>query len=169
MTAIRLADADDAPGIRRVLTEAFPTAVEADLVERIVAAGHDELALVAHEKDEILGYVLFSPVTIEREGRVVAEGLGLAPVAVLPAHQRQGVGTEMIVAALQTLEAAGCPLVVVLGHPEYYPRFGFVAAHQHQLANEYGAHEEFMVLELNPPALPHGGGLVKFGKEFAGV
>lgn len=167
MTAIRLVNPEDAPGIRRVLTEAFPTTVEANLVERLMAARHDELALVAEHADEIVGYVLFSPVVVEREGRVVAEGLGLAPVAVLPAHQRQGIGSELIIAALHTLEAAGCPFVVVLGHPAYYPRFGFVPAHQHHLANEYGADEEFMILELNPPALPPGGGMVKYGAEFA--
>jgi putative acetyltransferase len=90
-------------------------------------------------------------------------------VAVLPARQRLGIGSELIIAALHTLEAAGCPFVVVLGHPAYYSRFGFVPAHQHKLANEYGAHDEFMVLELNPPPLPPGGGLVKYGPEFAGL
>jgi putative acetyltransferase len=165
MTAIRLVRPEDEPAIRAVLTAAFPSTAEADLVERLVAAGHDELALVAENAGQLIGYLLFSPVTIEREGRVVAEGLGLAPLAVMPAHQRQGIGTQLTVAGLQTLEAAGCPFVVVLGHPAYYRRFGFVTASEHGLANEYGADDAFMVLAIDeapPPA-----GLVKYGPEFA--
>ena len=167
MTDIRLARDDDGPALRHIHEAAFPTPVEAQLVERLIAAGHDELSLVAELEGQPVAHILFSPVTIERDGQVIATGLGLAPVAVLPAHQKQGIGTALITAGLQALAAAGCPLVVVLGHPEYYRRFGFVTASQHQLANEYGVDEPFMVIELTPPALPPGGGLVKYGPEFA--
>lgn len=166
---IRLATAEDAAAISDVLTAAFPTDAEARLVERLCAAGNDELSLVAVEGDQVLGHVLFSPVSVHRNGRNVATGLGLAPVAVTPARQSRGLGSALISAGLQALAAAGCPFVVVLGEPEYYHRFGFVAASLHQLRNEYGVDEPFMVLELTPPALPTGGGLVKYGVEFAAL
>lgn len=167
MIEVRLATADDLPAIIQVVTAAFPTDAEARLVEHLCAAGHDELSLVASDKDQIVGHVLFSPVTIERDGRAVGEGLGLAPVAVVPTHQKRGIGSTLISAGLQSLAAAGCPLVVVLGEPVYYQRFGFETASRYRLTNEYGVDEPFMVVELTPPALPPGGGLVKYGQEFA--
>jgi putative acetyltransferase len=160
------ATAADLPAIREVLVSAFPTSAEADLVARICNAGHDELGLVALEDDRVVGHVLFSPVTVERDGAMVATGLGLAPVAVLPAYQRRGVGSELIRAGLEALQAFVCPWVVVLGEPEFYHRFGFVTASALGVQNEYGVDEPFMALELTPGVLPPGGGLVKYGEEF---
>ena len=166
MPTIRLATPDDAAAIHQIHAAAFPTEAEAQLVDRIIAAGHDELSLIAEVEGQLVGHVLYSPVTIERDGRVMAEGLGLAPVAVLPSHQKQGIGSELINASLQALASAACPFVVVLGEPAYYQRFGFQTASRFQLGNVYGVDEPFMVIELTPPALPPGGGLVKYGTEF---
>lgn len=166
MIDIRPAQPNDAEAIRRVLLAAFPTPLEADLVARLCANGNDELGLVA-EIGDIVGHILFSPVTIQRDARIVATGLGLAPVAVEPAHQRRGIGGTLIRAGLAALQAAACPFVVVLGEPAYYQRFGFATASRAGLQNEYGVDEPFMVIELTQGALPRGGGLAKYGPEFA--
>lgn len=153
---------DDAAAIDAVHRGAFPTDAEARLVARLRAAGRSRAALVAEVDGVVVGHIVFSPVTIGDEHT----GVGLAPVAVLPDHQRRGVGSALVRAGLETCQAEGHPFVVVLGHPEYYPRFGFRRASEVGLTNEYGADEAFMVLELVPGSLPVGGGLVQFGPDF---
>jgi putative acetyltransferase len=110
----------------------------------------------------VVGHVLFSPVTVAG----APDGIGLAPLAVLPAHQRRGVGSALVREGLEACRRLGCPFVVVLGHPGYYPRFGFRRAAGAGLGNEYGADEAFMVLALRPGSLPAGGGLVRYGPDF---
>lgn len=166
---IRPATEGDRDAIRAVHRAAFPTSLEADLVDRLIDAGQDELSLVAEQDGQVVGHVLFSRVTIERDGTIVGEGLGLAPLAVSPAHQKRGIGSQLVAAGLSALEAAGCPLVVVLGEPAFYGRFGFETASRHGLMNEYGVDEHFMVAELFPDALPAGGGLVRYGEAFASL
>ena len=85
----------------------------------------------------------------------------------MPSHQRRGIGGELIRAGIAACRDLGCGFVVLLGHPEYYPRFGFQRASQFGLSNEYDADEAFMVLELRRSALPAAGGLVKYAAEFA--
>lgn len=97
----------------------------------------------------------------------MAGGLGLAPLAVTPGHQRQGIAGRLVREGLAVAAAAGAQFVVVLGHPGYYPRFGFRRAAEVGLSNEFGADEAFMDLELRPGSLPAGGGLVRYGAEFA--
>ncbi len=105
---------------------AFPTQLEADLVDLLRANGNAVVSLVAHVGARIAGHVLFSPVIVERNGEVVARGLGLAPLAVMPAQQRQGIGAALVRAGIEECRNKGTPFVVVLGGPEYYRRFGFV-------------------------------------------
>ena len=157
----------DADGIRAVHTSAFPTDAEARLVERISENAAARVSLVAEVDGHIVGHIVFSQVTIN--GQAAAGALGLAPVAVLPEHQRQGIGGELIRAGLRACRELSCGFVVLLGHPEYYPRFGFQRASRFGLTNEYGADEAFMVLELQPGAIPPRGGLVRYGSEFAGL
>ena len=121
---------EDAATLRRVHVAAFPTAAEADLVERIRASDHfvPELSLLAEEEDgSVIGHVLLSYVSLAGE-----PVLALAPMAVLPAWQGKGVGSALVVAALDAAEVREEPLVVVLGHPWFYPRFGF------RRASKYG-------------------------------
>jgi putative acetyltransferase len=176
---IRREQAGDAPAIYAVHAAAFPTEEEARLVDRLRAAGHASVSLVAEIGEseaadvattrvvkQIVGHILLSPVVIDGppDG---CHGLGLAPMAVVPAWQRRGVGSALVRAGLAACRGAGCGFVVVLGHPDFYPRFGFARASALGLQNEYGADEAFMVLELPPGALAAEGGLVKYGPEFA--
>jgi putative acetyltransferase len=164
--SIRTEAPADAAAIRRVLEADFPTADEARLVELLHAGGHLLVSLVAEEDEAIVGYIAFSPVRID--GAAAEEdGVGLAPVAVLPDHQRRGIGSRLVREGLAACERAGYGFVVVLGEPAYYRRFGFDRADRRGLGNEYGADEAFMVLELREGAIPGRGGLVRFGPEFA--
>ena len=133
-------------------------------MDALRAAGHATVSLVAETDGQIVGHILFSPVSVvgAASGKT---GLGLAPVAVLPGHQCRGIGSDLIRQGLAFCRDEGYGFVVVLGHPEYYPRFGFRRASQAGLANEYGADEAFMVLELAPGGLPPAG-LVQYGPEF---
>jgi putative acetyltransferase len=96
--------------------------------------------------------------------------MGLAPMAVLPEYQKQGVGSSLVRDGLVEVHRTGFNIVVVLGHPDYYPRFGFFPASQMQLRSEYPVpNEVFMVIELEPGALKGKHGLVKYHPEFARV
>ncbi len=167
MLVIRSARADDATSIRAVHASAFPTDGEARLVERLHSAGRATVSLVARWNGTVAGHIAFSPVSVVGPSGAVAEGLGLAPVAVLPEHQRRGIGSALVRGGLDACRRCGAGFAVVLGHPEYYPRFGFRVASDYGLGNEYGATDAFMAIELRPGAIPPGGGLVRYSSEFA--
>src|SRR5437879_13678113 len=95
--------------------------------------------------------------------------MGLGPMAVLPEHQRQGVGSRLVRRGLDILRERGCPFVVVVGHPEYYPRFGFEPASRHGLASQWEGVPDaaFMVLVLDAPALTGVAGGAEDREEFS--
>lgn len=166
---VRSERADDAAAVRRVNREAFGRPDEADLVERLRARGVATLSLVAADGGDIVGHILFTPVTIESDGAATG-ALGLGPMAVLPSRQRQGIGSLLVRTGLATCRDAGHGCVVVLGHPAYYPRFGFVPASRHGVVWEHSAPDEaFMLLELRPGALDGRDGIVRYPPEFGGV
>ncbi|MBU2623130.1 MAG: N-acetyltransferase, partial [Proteobacteria bacterium] len=115
---------------------AFEQPVEADIVDKLRQACPDFISLVAEDGKIIVGHILFTPVVIEESERKL-QGMGLAPMAVMPERQRQGIGTKLIKRGLELLKEQGCPFVVVLGHPEYYPRFGFEPASRHNLKSQW--------------------------------
>jgi putative acetyltransferase len=121
--------------------------------------------MVAESGGEVVGHILFSPVSIEPPAQNW-NALGLAPLAVIPGHQRQGIGGKLIKAGLQRCQELGFELVVVLGHPAYYPKFGFTTASDYGLDNEYQADEAFMVIGIQPGVLKKYEGLVKYATEF---
>jgi putative acetyltransferase len=166
MITVRPEHATDGPAIRAVHQASFPSDAEARLVDRLRAAGRARVSLVAELDGVVVGHILFSPVSITGPSNPTF-GIGLAPVAVVPGHQNRGVGTALVAAGLDACRQAGCGFVVVLGHPQYYSRFGFRRADAVGLGNEYGAGEAFMILELKPGSLPVEGGLVRYGPEFA--
>ena len=126
---IRFEQPDDKKKIRNVHLEAFETDAEAKLVDALRSSGIDLISLVAEENKAVIGHILFSPVTIAGHTGI----MGLAPMAVLPNWQRKGVGTALINEGLRACEKAGYKAVVVLGHPDYYPRFGFVLSVKYKI------------------------------------
>ncbi len=94
--------------------------------------------------------------------------MGLAPVAVVPDRQREGIGSQLVRHGLDHLRDAGCPFVIVLGHPEYYPRFGLERASAHGLRSQWEGipDEAFMVVVFEAGAMPEGGGVARYRKEF---
>jgi putative acetyltransferase len=169
MITVREERPEDIADIHRMNREAFGQDAEADLVDRLRAQAKTTLSLVAEQDGRIVGHILFSPVMIEAAaGTVTLQGL--APMAVLPSHQKQGIGSRLVARALAILKAAGHRGIVVLGHPAYYPRFGFVPASTYGIRCAYDAPDEaFMALELTPGALKGCSGLAKFEPEFAEI
>ncbi len=155
----------DAAAVRRVHETAFPTTAEADLVERLRASGKAVIELVALDESDIVGHILFSPVFLEPRAGTV--GLGLAPVAVMPDHEKHGVGRRLIQNGLAECHRWGAGFVVVIGDPPYYGRFGFEPAAKYGLRSEYDAGDSFMVFRLDSGALPPPGTLVKYAREFS--
>lgn len=170
MMEIRLEQAADIPAVRALNTLAFGRPGEAALVDQLRAGCLDCLSLVACQGKQIVGHALFSPVVIETTSRAVT-GMGLGPVAVLPEFQRQGIGARMIAAGLAMLRRDACPLVVVLGHHEYYARFGFAPASRHGLRCQWDGvpDEAFMALVLSPEAMRGVTGVVRYCAEFDAV
>ncbi len=157
----------DQDAVRRVNEEAFGRDGEADLVDALRQNSPLHISLVAELDGEVVGHILFSPVTIESEADAFT-ALGLAPMAVLPQFQNQGIGSRLVREGLEKCREVGQYVVVVLGHPNYYPRFGFVPAKQKGLSCEYPVPDEaFMMTELEPGALAGRKGLVKYRPEFA--
>lgn len=176
MIIVRDESEADVPAVRQLNELAFGQPQEASLVEALRAAAHPHVSLVAVESGEVVGHIFFSPVSIEPEESVSPKAvnapmsMGLAPMAVLPQHQRRGIGSQLVREGLQACRRLGCGVVVVLGHPEYYPRFGFVPASRKGLRCEYDVPDEvFMATELMPGALDGVRGLVKYHPEFGKV
>ena len=169
MPLIESERAEDRAAVRAVHLAAFPTAMEADLVDRLRANGHAAISHVALEGECIVGHILFSPVTVHADDRpdnVIAHGLGLAPLAVMPAFQRRGIGKALVKAGIEQCRQSGVGFVVVIGDPSYYSRVGFEPASQHGLSDEFAAGDAFQILLLALAAMPQGG-LVRYGNEFA--
>ena len=156
---------EDEDAVRRVHIDAFGGDVEARLVDLLRARGKAVISLVADDNGDVVGHILFSPVTIG--GAINCRGLGLAPVGVLSSHQRCGVGTTLIREGLARCTNAGFDVVVVVGEPAYYARFGFLPGNSLGLDNEYGVVDEFMVLELRQGSLEGVRAVVRYSAEFA--
>ena len=167
MTTIRLERPDDAAAIRQVIELAFAQPDEADLVEKLRRACADAVSLVAVD-DGIVGHILFTPVVVESGGQRVV-GMGLAPMAVHPDWQRRGIGSQLVRSGMDIMRERGCPFVVVVGHPEYYPRFGFERASAHGLASQWEGvpDEAFMALVLDEKAMAGVSGVARYRREFS--
>lgn len=163
---IRLERPEDVSQIRLVNELAFGQPAEARLVDKLRQACTSALSLVAAD-DAVVGHILFTPVRVECAERRVL-GMGLAPLAVLPDRQRQGIGSQLVRRGLDILRERGCPFVVVVGHPEYYPRFGFVRASKHGLSSQWAGvrDEAFMTLVLDAPTMADVSGVATYREEF---
>jgi putative acetyltransferase len=163
---IRLQTPEDTSQVRRLNELAFGGPMEATLVEALQRACAEALSLVAHD-GRVVGHILFTPVVVEHAGGQIV-GMGLAPMAVLPERQRQGIGSSLVARGLEILRERACPFVVVVGHPEYYPRFGFEPASRHGLASQWEGIPDgaFMVLILNATAMSGVSGVARYRGEF---
>jgi putative acetyltransferase len=162
---IRAHARDDDHAVRQVNESAFPTPAEAGLVERLRAEADPVISLVAEDDSGLVGHILFSPVSLDADPGFPA--MGLAPLAVAPNRQRRGIGSAMLRAGLDAGRGLGCRAVFVLGHPDYYPRFGFVAASRYGIESGFEVPDEaFMALELEPGALNGLAGTIHYHPAF---
>ncbi|MFO7563729.1 MAG: N-acetyltransferase [Enhygromyxa sp.] len=166
---LRYESPQDAASIFTLNRAAFETDAEARLVDALRAAGGLSLSLVAELDGRLVGHIAFSPVTVS-DGDAVASGVGLGPMAVLPELQRQGIGGALVTEGLRRLGGAGLGFCVVLGHAEYYPRFGFERASSHGIRWEHDVPEDvFFVQSLRPGGLEAVRGVVRYRAEFDGL
>jgi putative acetyltransferase len=158
--------AGDCAAIRSVNQSAFGGSDEADLVDKLRAAGDALLSLVAEVNGRVAGHALFSRIWNEMPARPVP-AVALAPVAVLPEHQNQGMGRRLIRHGLDWLRGRGEEIIVVVGHPGYYPRFGFSSEMAQSLEAPFSvAPEAFMAMELIPGALDGIRGKLRYPASF---
>lgn len=163
---IRVEKEDDRDAVHAVNQSAFETRAEADLVDALREQARPMVSLVAEDNGTVIGHIMFSPVTLSGHPDLMA--MGLAPMAVAPEHQRKGVGSALVLAGLEQCRQLGTTAVVVLGHPRYYPRFGFTPSSRFGIDSEYEVPEEvFMALELQPEALKGVSGRVKYHAAFS--
>jgi putative acetyltransferase len=165
---VRPETSEDYDAVRLVNLAAFDTSVEADLVDAMREEPEyvPELSLIAELDGQIVGHALFSEVTVEQESSEV-KALSLGPIAVLPDHQSQGIGSAMMHEGHKRGRAMGYPFVVLIGHPWYYPRFGYVPARQYGLVPLWDVSDEvFMVCELEPGSLENAAGKIRYPRPF---
>jgi putative acetyltransferase len=157
----------DRTAIRDLNADAFGRPDEGQLVDRLRANDGVLLSLVATLGDRIVGHILFSPV---RVGQPAVEGAALGPMAVLPDLQRHGVGSKLVADGLARLAEQRCAFVVVLGHPRFYPRFGFVRASGYGVSCTWEVPDDaFLLLPLDPARCQGLSGVAEYREEFADV
>jgi putative acetyltransferase len=164
MLLIRPETEADHPAVAALVREAFGGEDEVDLIARLRPDGDALVSLVAVDGDALLGHVLFSPLGVEVDGAPV-RAVALAPLAVRPDRQRQGIGYKLVEAGIEACRAAGIAAVIVLGDPEYYHRFGFESDTARKLSAPFSG-DAFMALELTPDALAGGTGTVRYASAF---
>lgn len=165
MPIIRKEYYGDMDAIRSVHEQAFNQSAEADLVDALRMAGKTTLSLIAEENRALVGHILFTPVTIDGCPQMLA---AIGPMAVLPRMQQHGIGRLLIRTGIYVCREMGIKALVVLGYPEYYPRFGFVPASGFGLSSPWKdiPDEAFMALELEDGALDRVSGTVRYADEF---
>ena len=158
----------DRSAVHRLNIAAFGSPAEADLIDALRDQAGPVISLVAEEDGVIVGHIFFSPVTLD--GHTGLQLMGLAPMAVAPERQRTGIGSALVRAGLDACRAQGIGAVVVLGHADYYPRFGFLPASRFSIRSEYDVPEGvFMIQELTPGYLRGASGVVRYHAAFSSV
>jgi len=178
---LRLETEADHVAVHNIHAAAFETDAEARLVSALRANAHPIVSIVAvDDSEEVFGHILFTPVTLSPElspeprpetSPTPAETImGLAPMAVSPALQRQGIGSDLVRAGLEQCAEIGTLAVIVLGHPDYYPKFGFQPASTFGLRSTYDVPDEvFMARELVPDGLADRNGIVHYHPAFGEI
>ena len=165
MIEIRPEQPEDKDAVHRLNLAAFDNGPEAKLVDTLRQCCEEYVAFVATENGDIVGHILFTPVTIDESGVV---GMGLAPMAVQPQRQRNGIGCQLVRHGIRFLRESNCPFVIVLGHPEFYPQFGFETASKYRLVSQWEGvpDEAFMIHVFDEGSLPENGGIARYREEF---
>jgi putative acetyltransferase len=163
---IRAEGEKDWAAVHAVNASAFETPAEARLVDALREQAQPVVSLVAEVRGEIVGHIMFSPVSLA--GHPELKVMGLGPMAVAPDHQRKGIGSALVRAGLEQCRQLGFGAVVVVGHPEYYPRFGFLPSVRFGIGCEYEVPQEaFMVMELQAGFLLGASGKIKYHAAFS--
>lgn len=155
----------DRLAVRAVNEAAFGSPAEADLIERLRADDDARFGLVAEVEGQIAGHILFSrlPIALDNGDSLLA--VALAPLAVMPSRQRQGIGVALVRQGLDKCQEQGIPAVVVLGDPAYYGRFGFSVAAAAALRSPWSG-PYLMAIELEPGGLRGGRGVARYPAAF---
>lgn len=157
----------DAAAVRGLLEQAFESPVEAGIVDALRLACADRISLVAEHDGDVAGHILFTPVEIVSAAGPV-RGYGLAPMAVVPVLQRRGIGSGLVRAGVARVRDTGAPFVIVIGHPSYYPRFGFVPASRYGVRCQWPSipDEAVMLLVLDHTRAGSLAGEARYRPEF---
>lgn len=148
---------------------AFETSAEANLVNALRESCAPYISLVAEVAGELVGHILFTPVELAGDGSDL-KLMGLAPMAVVPEYQNKGIGSQLVKEGLELCQKDGYDAVFVLGHPSYYPRFGFVPSIRYGIMSEYEVPSEaFMALKLKKNSLKGRSGVIKYNIAFESV
>ena len=165
---IRAEKENDQDAVFAVNASAFETQAEATLVDVLREQAQPIVSLVAENQGNVVGHIMFSPIILSENPDLKV--MGLAPMAVAPEHQRKGIGSALVWAGLEQCRHLDFVAVVVVGHTEYYPRFGFSPSSRFGIDSEYEVPEEvFMAMELEPEALRGKTGRVKYHNAFSNV
>jgi len=163
---IREECADDVAAVHHLNRRVFGQDQESNIVDALRANGAALLSLVATVDDRVVGHIMYSPVSVGGD----VNGAALGPMAVLPEHQRQGIWSKLLETGNRKLKDAGCPCIIVVGHADYYPRFGFRPASTHGIKCEWDIPDDvFMLLVLDQAKMEGVSGLARYRHEFSSV
>jgi putative acetyltransferase len=167
MIEIREERKEDYDAVQIVNDRAFGTPEEGRIVNKLRKICPGILSLVAVSDEKIVGHIFFSPVTIDHQDTQIV-GMGLAPMAVLPEYQNQGIGSSLVKEGLRRIKETECPFVIVVGHIHYYPRFGFKRGSIYGLKTQWEGvpDEAFMAVILNESVMSGVSGVAKYRDEF---
>jgi putative acetyltransferase len=155
----------DVTAIRDLNQRAFEQDQEANIVDALRSNGGALLSLVATVSGQVVGHIMYTPISIGG-----LRGAALGPMAVLPELQRQGIGSKLVEEGNRRIEQGGCPFIIVVGHPEFYTRFGFTPARARGITCEWDLPDDvFMVLVLDEAEMAGVSGLAKYRDEFSSV